>query len=326
MEPFKVKKIKTNLLRKILGLDSVDEFITTVNNLLANAKGPYYVHKEDIQELKKIYKITGIKEKIAKGKLKEIFIEYLQYLLEIDSFSMELGGVQHMMNILDISINKPVAENLIKEYIKKKIARGSYNESFKENYIDFAKTFLDDKQEILIKAISAMIDNNLTLEILGTDMSKSNKTLFRIIDEFDLEGILDFEVLEKLEKLQLIYSIRNDKLRPVEVNINLKRGEVCYLETPAALFATARDALLAIDRGNIYITNKRFIFKGYDKSISLNWNRILTVDIIGWNIDGEKIKILRIFKSSGKPIDIEPLLLEPEILKLLIEKLLKMDS
>lgn len=123
-----------------------------------------------------------------------------------------------------------------------------------------------------------------------------------------------------------ITDIENESLQPVSVKINLQKGETCYYEGisgwlehksitksvnyrgPSYSFKITKglryrvgniklqkiseDKIVEVDRGTLFITNKRIIFMGAKKNITINYNHILS--IVPYN-DGFGIE-----KDAGK--------------------------
>lgn len=157
-----------------------------------------------------------------------------------------------------------------------------------------------------------------------------------ITKNLNIDVSLDNNTKEKLAKYQLFWFIENAPLPTQEVNLNLQKNEVCYYNTVcdwhehrtrtqrinySGLTSRIRimkglyynlgsiapqrmssEELTLIDSGTAYVTNKRLIFMGGRKNITIKLDKILSLtpysDGIGVEKDSGKSPILGISQNT----------------------------
>jgi hypothetical protein len=152
---------------------------------------------------------------------------------------------------------------------------------------------------------------------------------------------------ELIEKAKLRWEIENGQLPSVIPDINIQKNEMCFIQTFGNYFeyktvtsrigysgptfrlkivkgvyfrsgslATKRETkeiLSKIGSGSIYLTNKRVIFLGSNRSYNIRLNKILDIDIFS---DGVKI-----VKDAGRAVFLE--LQNSEIFGLILTRAIK---
>ncbi|MDQ3698743.1 MAG: AAA family ATPase [Gemmatimonadota bacterium] len=108
---------------------------------------------------------------------------------------------------------------------------------------------------------------------------------------------VDEATQKELDRLHELWSVENGKpLAEVPVSINLQRDEACYfadaIEWRELRARKDGDQLTTIDRGQVYLTNKRVLFVGGKKNASLKYENLLGATLYR---DAIELK-----KSAGK--------------------------
>jgi hypothetical protein len=149
-----------------------------------------------------------------------------------------------------------------------------------------------------------------------------------LYSKLQIDPHYDVNALKVMDKGRMLWKIRNEKLPVIKPDINLQSSEVCHYSTlvdyceyktiitkvgyagpafrvkilkgfyyKAGNYNVARsteEKLVKIDTGKIYVTNKRIIFVGSNRTINIRLNRILDVELFS---DGVKI-----VKDAGRNV------------------------
>ncbi len=177
----------------------------------------------------------------------------------------------------------------------------------------------EQREQLLTGAAKAAIaDERLSPQELAD--------LHALARSLDMTLSFDESTKKALDRFSLLWQVDNGNLPVVAVSINLQRGETCHAVAPAvwmemrtrterinyggpvASFRIAkglhyrvgsvrvqritREELTEIDRGTVYLTNKRVIFDGGKKNTTLRLNSLLSFTPCS---DGVVLE-----KSSGK--------------------------
>ncbi len=133
-----------------------------------------------------------------------------------------------------------------------------------------------------------------------------------IVEAMERRGMkIDEAALNKLNRFNRLYTLLTRDLQPIECGINLRKGEKCYLHLPSVQMrkwkkkrtrftslgvsyrltrnirlythvgglSESQDMLETEDVGDVYITSRRLIFVGDKKTQSINFSRILEVEV-----------------------------------------------
>ncbi|MDP8232807.1 MAG: hypothetical protein P9L91_09100 [Candidatus Zophobacter franzmannii] len=216
-----------------------------------------------------------------------IFLNSLRELLELEPLEVERMEKSILFEIYLNRGNNLLAETWhptgIKTQLTKVASDLSLNSSIAEQfYYQFAK------RNIQTKIIETLKDKRLTPD--------EESELKKLVDYYEIEMELDIGTEEELSQAKHLWNIENGKLTSIDVSINLHKEEVCYYTTTAstceyrkipqrinysgmtsriklakglywrmgslALKPITKEALVQIESGKIYITNKRVIFSG----------------------------------------------------------------
>jgi hypothetical protein len=149
----------------------------------------------------------------------------------------------------------------------------------------------------------------------------------------NLGGVLtlDDQTQRTLDKYRLLWQCDNGLLPEIAVPLALQRGEVCHAQVKVSWYETrtvttsvsyagitgsfrivkgvrfrvgniapvrhTRDTLTLLDTGTLYITNKRLIFMGTKRNITVRLSNVLSFEVYA---DGIEIQ-----KASGRPPFVE---------------------
>ena len=170
------------------------------------------------------------------------------------------------------------------------------NDAMLKRY-DKNKNFDDDDQEKARKVFSdkewEKFSDNLN-ETNRLDPEKLASLKKKIYEDLDVEWRFNSEDIEYMEQCERAFRLESLPLEPINVSINLPRGEIAYFQCEAIRIEEKKGALYEVENGDgdLYVTNKHLIFIA-DSVISLPWGKILKI---------EEDDSLYIFKNSGKPV------------------------
>lgn len=336
MSAFLHKALKSpGFLKRILGLKAKEDALTELNNALASTGNVRSITLDWIEQLNCKYR-TDLHRKFPR-ELRQLYAAFLLSCLEDRQFTQEeIDDLWHLKVLFGISdsdhegLYRSAALEVYKADLMNVLQDSNFSESEKERLEELSaylqipeavrKQSFDATANDIVqkKADSLTADNQLSpteeAEIhclarsLGITLSYSNASA------------------AALQKMRLLWQINNAELPPVHVDINLQRGESCYLATGANWYETRRvtrrvsyggpslrikianglywntgsygverrteDVLTRIDSGRVYLTTKRVLFDGALKNQSIRLQKIL--DVIPYK-DGVQLE-----KDAGK--------------------------
>lgn len=279
------------MLAKILGCNK-EKALEEIQLLLAN---PSKLTPQNVAEILERNGFAGLKKKLIQKELEKLLAQFLTTAAQDRRFSAnEKNFYAKLKNALGISEKKAkeifssVLKSEIEAYIKKATEDGDWSPEEEQELLNFAQSF-------------------------GVDLN------------------FDYNTKELLDRLRFVWQL-NQNILPIEtVNIKLKRGETCHFKAyaqigelkrrvishsysgPRISFRIAKGIYLShgtlyrkretkevlefYDEGDLYLTNKRLIFYGFRKTVSLPLNKIL--DVIFYD-DG-----IQVIKERGKPLFFE---------------------
>ena len=312
--------------------NSLNAFIE-FNNLLAE-QGILGVTKEHVLSICEKYKIEDWKKEFNE-ELRSCFVLAIGFFLSDSEISTsEVEELEHMAGLLCITNDE-----------KEKIYTSSGLKVYDELYAKFIGDELlsDEDRAILLKIQEAF---SLKQESISSLIQKhvseiANRLIKGIIEDKRVgPGELDvfFSTCSSLgvnysfqEESQKIidgyrenWKLENEQLVPIDVEINLKKGEVCYYKKnvtlhelrtvthcfsyggPALNFKIVKvisfragrmavkrittDEMKELDMGVLYVTNQRLIFDGLVKNNTWTYKSILAIEPYEDGIRVEKEK------------------------------------
>ena len=312
--------------------NSLNAFIE-FNNLLAE-QGILGVTKEHVLSICEKYKIEDWKKEFNE-ELRSCFVLAIGFFLSDSEISTsEVEELEHMAGLLCITNDE-----------KEKIYTSSGLKVYDELYAKFIGDELlsDEDRAILLKIQEAF---SLKQESISSLIQKhvseiANRLIKGIIEDKRVgPGELDvfFSTCSSLgvnysfqEESQKIidgyrenWKLENEQLVPIDVAINLKKGEVCYYKKnvtwhelrtvthgfsyggPALNFKIVKgisfragrmavkrittDEMKELDMGVLYVTNQRLIFDGLVKNNTWTYKSILAIEPYEDGIRVEKEK------------------------------------
>lgn len=284
--------------------------------------------------LKKYRLDNFIGKRLVKGKIKELIEKYVHYLVEEQKLRESTSDIQHLLSVLGLSTKdvKDIAKRSLENLLLRATEDKRFDETEKAEMkalIDIFNLSENEAEKVYSQALTKALSNYISEAVRDGDWSpEEEETLLKFAEEFNVKPNLDPDTQKLLNRLRLVWEAQHGKLPSIPVNIKLQRGEVCHFHTVARLaewkkevvsqsysgprisFRVAkgiylshgtykrhrevREVLKEIDQGDLYLTNKRALFKGSRKSISLPFNKIIDVDLY---TDG-----VYLYKESGKPV------------------------
>jgi len=187
----------------------------------------------------------------------------------------------------------------------------------------------EEAKKILSAVLTEEINKYIKLAIEDGDWSpEEEKELLAFAKSFNVDLKLDKETENLLKRLRFVWKLNSGILPNVSADVKLKKDETCHFKEfvqlgeirkrvikqsysgPRISFRIAKGIYLShgtlyrhrdekevlefVDEGYLYLTNKRLIFRGNKKTISLQLQNILDVTFYK---DG-----MQVFKGSGRPL------------------------
>jgi hypothetical protein len=307
MSPFVIKeKVQPSFIEAILKREPKFNAIIEINNLLAT-RPIKEISIEDVQAIAKHYNINL--KTAFKSYLHDFYSLYLKYCFVDRKLSEnEIDELKHLKKLLCLSdkettkINETVGTNLYCEETEKAIADGRLTEEEKV-FLDQLKETLSIHERLAEKIYAQAAQdyfsnfyNNITADYrISPD---EEKELDEIAKSLGLSLTMDEAARSTFDKMKMLWLIENDKTPSIEVSLPLVKNEQCYFKTECAWSIESRssqslkvlaysqnrkaelysvkpeDELKTIEKGILYLTNKRLIFKSQKSTKTVNLNKL----------------------------------------------------
>ena len=254
-------------------------------------------------------------------------LTHLKNLLAISDFE-----IKELHNKISGEIYKMNYEEVIKDGMISEVEK-TFLKNIQKNVLlpDDIVTKISSKSKTLY--IQSQFDQIISDE----KISPAEWEQFNLIAKhLNTEIALNENAKEVLAKYQLFWFIENEVLPIQDVNLNLQKTEVCHFKMPCEWFEyrtrtqrinysgfntririlkgvyynagsikpqrIAIEELTVIDSGTVYVTNKRIIFMGSKKNITIKLDKILSLtpysDGVGIDKDAGKSPILRVTHNA----------------------------
>ena len=322
MKPFNYSdSLKENLFEKLFRTKAhINCSIQIENYLASNDIGA--ISKEYIQKIIKQYKYHSSKKIYTQ--IRGLFENYVSYsFLSLDISRINFADIEILANcleILDNDLKIITAKYSIIRFQSSIRKIFSNNPSIVENQekILFIQRKLhiekEDCEKIIYKEKKRIVSSVLYKALKNERFSPVDEQRIKELSEkLNIKIPNNKKINRIIEISKLLWSIENNKLSNIDIDINLFDQELCYYENFVNIheinniscseeifgYATKNNSpfhihkknisdfyenpLLKIDSGKIYVTNRRMIFIGKYKNIIL---RI------------ENIKITRIYSNG----------------------------
>ncbi len=308
--PFKPMLPKSpNLLEQLLGWQPKENSIIALNNLLADASRVRYVTHEDIQNIINFYKVNVYRD--FHKELEQLYRQFLDHCFVDKVMTAEeirdLSHLKHLLGLNDQTVqaihNETVAA-LYEKTIDEVLTDGRLSTEEREflNKLERELTLPDEIARRIFSAkakeyIQRYADNVTADQRLSPE---EDQELAAIAKSLGIEITYNEQSKAALEKLRLFWLIENGDIPEVGAGINLQADEKCYFacnidwleHRRARVRSVSTDILTQIDYGRTFLTNKRILFIGAHKTITIPLADIL--DFVVYK-DGIEIR-----KNSGR--------------------------
>lgn len=332
------KKIKENALIEINNLLAEKELKTiTVEDVyaIANKYGVNFHtdYDHEIADFYKEYLKSCLEDKfISNEELEDL--RHLKYILEINDKVIE-------------SIHQDLAGLIYKREVEKVIHDGELDEEerlFIEKLQNDLKLPKDVANKIYQQSGQELIRNFMNSAIADAKLTPDEeRELYAIAKNLNAELKFDEATKSDLEKYKLYWQIENDDMPELVVDINIPRSEKCYFHIKGSWSENNKDlssktlvsSNLSLkiakgiywrepnkqnknlledgweeaDTGDIYLTNKRILFKGNKGDKVLLLSRIVDFYVFKNGIEVDKEDDKSPFLKFDKSTDIFAMLL-----------------
>jgi Chloroplast envelope transporter len=229
-------------------------------------------------------------------------VDHLQKLFMLTDHDVSLLNEQAGRAVYRDKVSIVLADGVLSE------SERLYLEKLSEDLNISEKARKDIYTEEAQKKFQSMLDTFVSDGMLSPE-EEAKLEAFRKNLSASLQ--FDFNTAESLRKFKLMWQIRKGELPVIDPGISLQRGEICHYrsdcewhEMRKQRIATAYagptmrvkiakglyyrmgtlahapisvDSIVKIDTGKVFITNKRLIFMGVNKNVSLKLDKILDI-------------------------------------------------
>lgn len=325
--------VEASFWQRISGSKNALNAFIEFNNLLAE-RGIMGVEKEDVLAICASFKIKDWKTEFE-SELSNCFVMAIAFFLADSEVSAsEVEELEHLAALLCLTNEE-----------KEKIYTSSGLKVYDELYAKFIADELlsDEERAILLRiqeafalkneSISALLEkrimdfaNGLIKEIIEDKRVAPGELeeFFSKCSRLGVNYTFQKESQEILDGYRENWKLENEQLVPIDVKINLKKGEVCYYKKnvtwhelrtathgfsyggPALNFKIVKgisfragrmavqrittDEMKELDMGVLYVTNQRLIFDGLVKNNTWTYKSILAIEPYEDGIRVEKEK------------------------------------
>jgi hypothetical protein len=227
-------------------------------------------------------------------------LHYLKNLFSLDDKTIETINNEQFKNIYRKSYQEAIKDGTISDEEKAFLSSLQNNLRLPEEIVENIRI------EEASKYLKAKVDQAITDRRLSPE---EEKEIQLIAKNLGVNIKIDDASKYLLDKYKLFWLIENGEVPTIQVPINLPKREKCYFETNAEFYEyrkvtsrirysgpTARikimkglywrmgdlklqpvskDVLVKIDNGHLYLSNKKIIFIGTNRSISVQLNKIV---------------------------------------------------
>jgi hypothetical protein len=306
MTPFVIKeKVQPSFVETILKREPKFNAIIDINNLLAS-KPVREVTIEEIQNISKSYNLD-IKTSYREC-LQNFYSHYLKYCFQDHKLTEhEIDDLLHLKRLLFLTdeetskINAKVGTSIFEEETQKAIQDGRLSEEEKI-FLEQLKTTLALHESIANKIYEQAAQdyfsdffNSITSD--NRISEEEEKELHEIAKSLGVNVEMDDAAKTTYDRMKLLWLIENGKIPSITVNLPLVNPEVCYFKTYVNWMGCVKKAKTAdegpklskkssiasikpendlntLDKGTLYLTNKRLIFTGQKITKSIYFNKL----------------------------------------------------
>jgi len=323
--------VERSFFQKLFKQHPVANAVIEVNNLLSTIP-VQRIFKADITAIEQKYRLKLRKEFALN--IEEFYAVYLKTCFDDQHLSEEeckdLQHLKHLFSLDNKTIEKlhaMVGEVIYQQSFEEVVADGRLTEQEQAFLLRLQSDLrlpqaLADKiaAETQIAFVQNFIEEAISDERLSPEEEAEIDTLAK---NLNYNITMDQLLKSKLQRLRLYWALENTSLIEIEVVINLQKKEQCYFITDNVQWHEPRSTRgktiqnnqwKLIDKGTVYVTNKRLIFSGEEKNSAIRLEKILYL-----TEDKEGIVIE---KDAGK----SPLLVfkdKADIFKIILERLIR---
>ncbi|MEN6309750.1 MAG: hypothetical protein ABFD91_18540 [Anaerohalosphaeraceae bacterium] len=272
------------LIQKIFSRPCKDNVLTEINNLFANTSEMAHVTVERILAIGEKYKVDIYHE--YGEELRAIFAGYLKYTLQDGQLSsVEVGNLRHMQTIFYLSretvksIQQNVCHELYAKQLEEAASDGKLNEVERQKLHRLKQYFQisDEDMVQMYKKEARKVMEGKIKEILKTGRysPEDEKQLNDIANDFGSYVSYDQETRECLDICRRLWNIDNGILPEYNVPFDLQKEEKCHYYSSTNWYEIKNGEKHGVDSGVLYVSNKRIIFMGEQKSLSVNIGRVI---------------------------------------------------
>ncbi|MCC6744619.1 MAG: hypothetical protein IT175_12235 [Acidobacteria bacterium] len=316
-------------LARFLGKDSFEAAIVELNNTLAAVP----LDQLDSASLLERVRATGVTPNVLCARLLSIYGRSLRSLIadgRIDEADeATLAGLRRLLGLSDGDVVHLHEEFIYSVYSRACAAAmrdGRLNDSERERLEALAGQLRIPepvRKRIFVSHAEAVIQSAVNNALADGRLSPEEEAEFEILaQELDSTIRMDARSRAALERCRMLWRVSTGEVEPVDVPINLRRGEFAAARVPARqceirtvtvgrsssgftytskavlgvrfragnvrTHAIKEDQLVTIDTGTLYFTSTRLLFDGERKTTQIPLAKIIGASFLSDGIQVEK--------------------------------------
>jgi hypothetical protein len=337
---------KKSLFKKIFRLPERRYFLLALENLFAS-KGLAETNWQEVDALYKDYHIRPSRDEVE-GRIKMLRRYLVHCFADHQLSDEEIAQIALLKKYLKLT------ENQIQR-AKDEASRQVYKEAFADALSDHK---INDNERLQLEKLGELLHLDIAVRE-QIQKEKTNVLVQRVYHQVIADERVSDQELALLERLQqnlgvdvnmeteskqlfdryrLYWKLENAPLEPVDVSINLFKGEHCYFESPCSWYeyrsVTKRynyagptfrlklakglyyragsmrvqpvreEELQLLDQGHLFLTDRRLIFMGSRKNRTHRFSTILDFDTYGNGLELMRSSGRNAFLEISAPTDI----------------------
>lgn len=327
---------KPNIFQRLFKQLPKENALIEVNNLLAS-KSVRDITETEISDISEKYKLNLHQTFLAN--FLEMYAAQLKYALLDDKLTEdELDELRSLKELFGLSqrqvslIHEQLASNVYKQSVASAVSDGIVTEQEKRDLQKLQSELCipDELVERITSQVKSVKIQNFVDGVIakGSCTPEDENEIYLLAKNLNCSVHLDSRQQNALNRLKMIWAIRNGVIPTVDADINLTAKERCYFNRPASWFqyktvtkrvnyagpsvrikickgvsyrmGSARvhretsEVLAPVDSGRLYVTDKRIVLLGNRKTSTIRLNKMVSFTPYTNGVE--------LFKETGKSI------------------------
>lgn len=312
----------TGFLRRLFGLKSPNNSLIELINTFAKSSAIDAVTLETISDINRRYKVD-LHTRYG-SELETLYRKYILYCFDcLQLAGNTIDNIFHLKSLFAITDEKHNAIYLSAgtEFYKKSLKEALADDYLSEQEKSFLNKLANDleipdavKESINGAEAKKIVEQNLTALLSNSELSPAEEEeCNRIALGLGVKVKFDQFTTERLNKMRLLWRVKNASLLAIPVPLTLQSGEECYFTSACTWNEVrkktvgvayngitmrtkiisgvylrsgiiggeriTREEMTMIDAGMLYVTNKRLLFMGQRRNIPIRLKNILDMHV-----------------------------------------------